>query len=188
MKKNIISSAIAFVLLMFLIISITYAWYTNTYRSKSIDFSTSGIVLSYSLDSQYNNVDTYDVKNVVFFDVNANEGKFFSTMAQIVEIDVKNISQTAISVNVQQVNILNQDAYIACIFTDSILDSTTSNSSINLFLTEKNVSNQYSCDLEINEVKTIYMYVYGVQNNANSDNAFLDDVYNFSFRIYAEKR
>lgn len=83
---------------------IIYAWYTNVSRTKSTDYITDGLVLQYEVDdSGLYNQEEFEIKDVVFFDIDAaNEGKYFNTMAKVITIEITNYSHAYIDLNVKQ--------------------------------------------------------------------------------------
>ena len=82
--------------------AIIFAWYTNTKKTQSLDYVSNGLVLSYKIENE-TNVENYDIKDVVFFDVDSEkEGKYFTLSAVKLTLDITNYSLTPISVNLKQ--------------------------------------------------------------------------------------
>ncbi len=79
-----------------------FAWYTNTKKSESLDYVSNGLVISYALEGE-DNVEEYDVENIVFFDIDSsNEGKYFSMSAVKLTLEISNYSSTAVDVSLKQ--------------------------------------------------------------------------------------
>ena len=103
MRRKLIFNLVAtFVVLIVVGIAMTFAWYTNTTKSPSMDYVSNGLVLSYKIE-QETNVEEYNVQDVVFFDVDAaNEGKYFTRSAVKLTLDISNYSLTPIDLIVKQ--------------------------------------------------------------------------------------
>ena len=82
--------------------AIIFAWYTNTKKTDSLDYVSNGLVISYKIEDK-ENVEEYDVENVVFFDVDSDkEGKYFSLSAVKLTLEISNYSSTAVNVSLKQ--------------------------------------------------------------------------------------
>ena len=80
MKKKLITIIGLTVLLITASISLIYAWYINTNKVGHIDAQSDGIVLTYTLNGEYNKTNEYSIDNLVFFDLdNTNETKYFKS-------------------------------------------------------------------------------------------------------------
>ena len=103
MKRKLIFNLVAtFVVLIVVGTALTFAWYTNTNKSSSMDYVSNGLVLSYKIENE-TNVEEYDIKDVVFFDVDSNkEGKYFTTAAVKLTLEISNYSLTPVNVTLKQ--------------------------------------------------------------------------------------
>ena len=82
-NRKIIKSSILTLTFLFLLItfSITYAWYTDTTQIGKIDAETKDITFAYRINGSEENIQSYSVKNLAFFDVdNEKELKYFKTI------------------------------------------------------------------------------------------------------------
>lgn len=79
-----------------------FAWYTNTHKSDSMDYVSNGLVISYKIENE-TNVEEYNVEDVVFFDIySEKEGKYFTTSAVKLTIDISNYSTTPVDISLKQ--------------------------------------------------------------------------------------
>ena len=105
MKKVLIFRIIAVVLVTLVIAgAITFAWYINTRKTKSIDIDSTGISISYKINSNnQTNEETYDINNVAFFDITSqNEAYYLPSMAVSFKLNIVNYSTQAVDVSVYQ--------------------------------------------------------------------------------------
>lgn len=187
MKKKIFISIASVVFLLAIGISSVYAWYVNQQRVDVLNPSTNGIVFSYTLNDEESLTDTFDIKDVAFFDVDSEyEGKYFTDMAVIAVFEVTNKSSRAINIDFSYT--LPNDAenpYIACVFSDiATLDSSESTGSVEDYLLDNNILQSKTIEnVDKNETVTVYAYIYGIQPNDASNNDFLDDEYGITFKI-----
>lgn len=98
--KPVILSITAIVILV--ISTIVYAWYTNTDRvNQEIDGSTDDIVLDYNINNEETTTTSYKISNLTFFDIdNENELKYLSSMAVCLELNITNYSKNDVDVTV----------------------------------------------------------------------------------------
>ena len=105
MKKSLVFRIVAIVLVVVTLgVAITYAWYINTRKTDSIEIDTTGISISYRINSNTQlNEETVNINNISFFDVTANdEAYYLPTMAVSFKLNVINYSTSAVDVNVYQ--------------------------------------------------------------------------------------
>ena len=139
-KLNIILlslSILASVVIIFLTISMVRAWYTNVIQTGNINAETKKLSIKYQLNEGSDNVVTYEISNLAFFDINCNnEGKYLRTMAFKIDIDLENNStdNVAYEIKFESNKTIKKDsnnhnisiAYAACIFDDVEDDTNTS--------------------------------------------------------------
>lgn len=103
MKRKLIFNLVAtFVVLIVVGTAMTFAWYTNTNKSSSMAYVSNGLVLSYKIENE-TNVEEYNIKDVVFFDVDSTkEGKYFTRSAVKLTLDISNYSLTPVDLTVKQ--------------------------------------------------------------------------------------
>lgn len=180
--KNKLSISISLlVVFVFSLCFVTYAWIINRVNSPSIDGNTTGVKYVYEL-KDYQKED-YTIKNIAFFDINReSEKSYFIDMATCVEIVIENTGDINAMLTIKQIKpIISNSCYIQCVFTNQKISSIDSFKS---FIQEnEQIENE---ELLINESKTIYMYVFGVQLDETSNNEFLNQTYNFSIEIVGE--
>lgn len=181
LKNKLLISISLLLVSVFSLFFVTYAWIINRVNSPSIDGNTTGVKYVYELKG-YQKED-YTIKNVAFFDINRESEKdYFTAMATCVEIVIENTGDINAMFSITQIKPSNNDnCYIQCIFTNQKISSIDS---FKLFIKEnEQIENE---ELLINETKTIYMYVFGVQLDETSNNEFLNQTYNFSIEIVGE--
>lgn len=101
-RKLIFNLVATFVVLILVGTALTFAWYTNTNKSSSMDYVSNGLVLSYKIEDE-TNVEEYNIKDVVFFDVDSTkEGKYFTRSAVKLTLDISNYSLTPVDLTVKQ--------------------------------------------------------------------------------------
>lgn len=105
MRKTLILRIVATVL-TFLIAGgvITLAWYINTRKTEPVEIVTNGTTISYRINSSTEqNLESYDVENISFFDINAtNEAYYLPSMAVNLKFSIANYSTTAVNVKLSQ--------------------------------------------------------------------------------------
>lgn len=180
-KRKMIISVILLIVSIISLFTITYAWIISRVETPSIDGTTTGVKFTYELkdlDKQ-----NYNIKNIAFFDINREEEKqYFSDLATCVELVICNTGSINMTYSIKQIEDSKEEAYIQCIFSTSKIESITDDFST-FIDNNKTLSNQ---DIEVNSEATIYLYVFGVQPNENSNNSFLDKEYSFSIEIIGE--
>ena len=84
--------------------AITFAWYINTRKTNSIEVNSSGISISYRINSDSElNQETFDINNVSFFDVmQSNEAYYLPNMAITIKMNVTNYSTQPVNLSVYQ--------------------------------------------------------------------------------------
>lgn len=131
-KLNIILlslSILASVVIIFITISMVRAWYTNAIQTGEINAETKELSIKYQLNEGSENVVTYEISNLAFFDPNSGyEGKYLRHMAFKIDIDLENNSSDTVSYEIkfESIKTYTKDegnnnisiAYAACIFDD----------------------------------------------------------------------
>ena len=178
-KIVVLVNVIASFLLAIIIGSTLYAWYVKTSHTESVDVTTNGIVLSYQIDdSEEINVQTYNISNLAFFDIDSEyEGKYFSTMAHMIEVKITNKSKKKVDITLSYVDISSdENPYVACIITNNttVLNSSAFDGSVEDYISTNNLEDNYKyLNVEKNTTKTYYVYIYGVQPDDDASNDFL---------------
>lgn len=187
MKKKLIVLITSVVFLLVISITSIYAWYINQERIEVLNPSTNGIVFSYKIDDTSITNETFDVKDVAFFDVDSSyEGKYFTDMAVIIAFDVTNKSSRAINIEFSYtLPESEENPYIACIFSNSnTIDSKDATGSVEEYLEDNGLTNEATIEnVEKNQTIKIYAYIYGIQPNDAANNDFLDDTYSITINI-----
>jgi len=100
----IIANLLLSIVLILVISGFIFGWYVRTDKEEPVDVVTNGIVLSYTFDdSEEVNPETYEVNNITFFDIdNEGEGRYFTTMAVLLTLNVENRSKTNVDITVRQ--------------------------------------------------------------------------------------
>ena len=177
-KIVVLINVIASILLAITIGTAIHAWYVRTSHTESVDVTTNGIVLTYDIDEKNNlNVTEYSISNLVFFDVDSDdEGKYFSTMAHTIQIDITNKSKKNVDMTLSWVDITSDsNPYVKCIITDDdALDSTSCTGSVDDYISDEDLSTSYQyLNVTKNTKKTFFVYIYGVQPDDSASNSFL---------------
>ncbi len=135
---NSILSIIAPILLIVVVVfSISYAWYTNRQQIANIDATTKNVAVEYTFDKDTEkNVLNYSVSNIAFFDADSEdenkiELKYLPSMAVKLTLKLKNNSSNNISYKitfdslkdvltekVEGETVNKSIAYIDCLFYD----------------------------------------------------------------------
>lgn len=102
-RKLIFNIVATFVVLIVVATALTFAWYTNTNKSSSVDYVSDGSVIEYTINnSSQKNVEQFDVEGVAFFDVdNVNEGFYFTDMAVCVKFTITNYSKHPVTLTLE---------------------------------------------------------------------------------------
>lgn len=200
MKKKLIAIIGLTILLITASVSLIYAWYINTNKVGHIDAQSDGIVLVYKLNGEYNKTNEYSINNLVFFDIdNKKETKYFKSMAYKIEILLENkgtkdvvVSLTSTNTSIMQYESDSSteasNAYADVIFTEEKI-ADYSNDSLATVYSEYIEGNEEISNILVSagQAKTIYAYVFGVQEMDNAKNEdFLDDTYLFDITINAQ--
>ena len=177
--KPVILSITAIVILV--ISTIVYAWYTNTDRvNQEIDGSTDDIVLDYNINNEEITTTSYTISNLTFFDIdNKNELKYLSSMAVCLELNITNYSKSAVDVTVsfksdkqekKDGETVISNAYVQGIVSKSKNDflATTDKTTINDYI----VPSSSISNLGKSENTTIYIYLFGVQMVDSATNEY----------------
>lgn len=192
-RKFIFINLIASLVLLVIIGSTVLAWYVNRNQTESVDVTTDGIVVTYVIneDNTTLNTDRYSVSNLVFFDIDSEyEGKYFTTCAVMLQLDVKNISKKNVDITVEFVpdtTLGLTDPYATCIICDDDdLDSSSYVGSVTGYITTNSLERTLTVEnIATNGVATFYVYFYGVQPNDDATNAFLSETYDFTLLLNA---
>lgn len=175
--KPVILSITAIVILV--ISTIVYAWYTNTDRvNQEIDGSTDDIVLDYNINDEKTTTTSYTINNLTFFDIdNENELKYLSSMAVCLKLNITNYSKSDVDVTVSFDSIEQEkkdgDTVISNAYVEGIVSTkeeeflvTTDKTTINDYI----VSSGKISNLEKSKSTTIYIYLFGVQTIDSATN------------------
>lgn len=178
-KIVILVNVIASILLAIIISSTLYAWYVRTSHTESVDVTTNGIVLSYQIDEGDTNVETYSISDLVFFDIDSDyEGKYFTTMSHMIQIDITNKSKKNVDITLSYIDISSlTDPYVACVIADDDeLDSLSSTGSVLEYISDNDLETTFTyLNVAKNQTKSFYVYIYGVQPDDDATNDFLYD-------------
>ncbi|MCR5422623.1 MAG: hypothetical protein K6E74_03200 [Bacilli bacterium] len=116
------------------------------------------------------------------------ESKYLTISAVCIKLDVTNANNESVSVTISADNETNETQYITCFITEEEVSSSSTNTSVNAYLTENSYTNEVTkSNIAHGATASFYIYVYGVQENDSSSNDFLDDTYSFEFSIEAVK-
>lgn len=189
------------VLMVVTIISVVNAWYTNVIQTGELDASTQNLAIKYKINNSSDNILTYSINNLVFFDADStSEGQYLEDMAFEISLDIENNSSVDINYSVvfdstktivTSNNTETSKAYAACIF-DDVTKDTTNHQTVNSYmvdvaneLTYSNTSTAFKAtklgtsilpkkdetDATVNKTN-IKLYVFGIQD---IDSASSDD-------------
>lgn len=202
--KPVILSITAIVILV--ISTIVYAWYTNTDRvNQEIDGSTDDIVLDYNINNEETTTTSYTISNLTFFDIdNKNELKYLSSMAVCLELNITNYSKSTVDVTVSFYSNKQEKKDGETVISNAYVQGIVSKSKNDfLVTTDKTTINDYIVpsdkisNLEKNDSTIIYIYLFGVQTNDSATNEdFLYEIkngnktytkYDFTITIEATK-
>lgn len=180
-KKTIISISLIVISLLS-IFTVAYAWIITRVETPSIDGSTTGVKFTYEL-KDLNKELNYNIYNISFFDIEREEEKtYFLDMAICVELEIQNTGLIDMIYTVNQVEPTKEAPYIQCIFMNKKIESITED--FKTFIeSNKSLSNQ---EIAVDGSSIVYLYVFGVQPNKDSDNTFLESQYSFSIEIIGE--
>ena len=201
-KVFIISNLILTLALVVILSGFIFGWYVNSDKSQNVDVITDGIILSYTFDDRTTvNETTYEVDNLVFFDLdNEKEGKYFTSMAVLMQINIENKGSSDVNITVSQGMSASEDPYVATAVSTSTLDSSDATGSVEDFLgeglkTSATVSNvsAFNEATNVGGMATFYVYIYGIQPNDDATNEFLGNYtskakYTFSIVISARSQ
>lgn len=175
--KPVILSITAIVILV--ISTIVYAWYTNTDRvNQEIDGSTDDIVLDYNINNEETTTTPYTISNLTFFDIdNENELKYLSSMAVCLKLNITNYSKSAVDVTVSFKSDKQEkkdgETVISNAYVEGIVSTkeekfpvTTDKTAISDYI----VPSDKISNLEKNDSTIIYIYLFGVQTNDSATN------------------
>lgn len=176
--KPVILSITAIVILV--ISTIVYAWYTNTDRvNQEIDGSTDDIVLDYNINDAETTTTSYKISNLTFFDIdNENELKYLSSMAVCLKLNITNYSKNDVDVTVSFDSIEQEkkdenEKVISNAYVEGIVSTKEEEFSVT---TDKTTINNYIersgkiSNLEKNKSTIIYIYLFGVQTVDSATN------------------
>ncbi len=198
--KRIITSLIFVLVTAVTLITTTLAWYTKIDKIESeIDASSGHIVINHTYDNFTKTEETYSISNVAFFDIHNEESEFseldyLDIMACKVSINIENKSSTDTTVKVSfastkliisaedKSNTTLSSSYIDCILLENELGK---NDSLKNHLSDDKA---LTFDLTLNETKTIYLYLYGVEELDDTDEDFLSKTHSFSLSFEAVKK
>ena len=211
-KIVVLINVIASLVLVIIISSTLYAWYVRTSHTESVDVSTNGIVLSYEIDDDDTTVNTttYSIDNLAFFDFDSEyEGKYFTTMCHVIQIEVTNKSKKNVDITLSYVEPNSyDDPFCTCIVsksgtlnssteTGSIKDYIETNTLADLTYDEDGFIESYNTSSTFENIardysETFYVYIFGIQQDDNATNDFLysDNAYTtgetYTFKLKLE--
>lgn len=180
--------------------TISHAWYIRRYKTQPIDASTTGIVFSYQVDDRFNNVKTLDIENIAFFDKTApKEGQYLGRMAFIFKVTLRNECRVNIDIEINQkmTGVDMEAAHIESAIATK--DFTVENDDVRTGVTtvadylEKNSMTDITTDkyviesLAPQDTADIYVYVYGINPVALSNNDYLSATYSYVLAMTAIK-
>ena len=191
---------LSFVLVLTVLVSITYGWYTETSLIGKIDAETKNVSFAYKLNGSESNIVKYQVDNLAFFDVTIeDELKYFTSMHTVIKIELENFSSDEVSYYVKfeseksYMYVEEEEdpisvAYIAGFFTETETISIDGKTVIADFLNDDYLAldtytsiYESGVNLEVNDgsnakaKKIIYLHLFGVQEKATATNDFLYD-------------
>ena len=142
---TVILSMILPVLLIVTIISVVNAWYTNVLQTGEINASTQNLAIKYKINNSTENVLTYNITNLVFFDADStSEGQYLEDMAFEISLDLENNSSVDVNYKiifdstktvVTSNDVETSKAYAACIF-DDVTKDTTGHQTVNSYMAD----------------------------------------------------
>lgn len=195
-KRFILTAVLSLAAIAVVSIGIVFAWFLARTNTQPIDFSTDGIVFSYKINDDKENVSSYDVTNVVFFDADStSEGEFFYDMACVVKVEYENVCNAKIDINLT-FNPLQEEtgAHLDALITGEEITKAqtegldTVDSIVSALAQEDHTNRTFTLSqLEKGDKGVIYVYLYGVQPVDNSNNDFFADDYGFSLTAVAIK-
>jgi len=157
-KSNIIVIVLAIlapILTLVVGISIIRAWYTNTIQTGELDATSKNVAIKYQLNSGTENVTTYTINNLAFFDADSeNEGEFLELLALKIDLKLTNNSDNDVKYTIkfestktiltktddEENEITTSIAYAACAF-DSVTKDTTNHKTVNSYLVDSDETN-----------------------------------------------
>lgn len=142
---TVILSILLPVLMVVTIISVVNAWYTNVIQTGELNASTQNVALKYKINNSSENVLTYTISNLVFFDADStSEGQYLEDMAFEISLDIENNSSVDVNYSVvfdstktviTANNEITSRAYAACIF-DDVTKDTTGHQTVNSYMVD----------------------------------------------------
>ncbi len=209
MKKRIFAIIFMIFAVVFSIasMSVTSAWYVNVTNIGRIDAETKDLTFAYRFNGNEENELEYNVKNLTFFDITSSrEIKYFLKMCTVVTLEISNNSNENVNYWINYYSnktVLKENddivsiSYAASFILPNRLESVDEYNSINNLISASNSSSSsYSILFEdqclANDVKTLYLYLFGVQEIASANNSFLIDStgkaieYGFNITIHSE--
>lgn len=182
--------------------AILFAWYTNTQTTTPVTTITSGIQITYDIKDLNNNTITFETtETITFYDADSTDelADFNSSInakdITAFKITLKNTGDTDVTYSIQNIIADNTSPYVACLFSATELTSATYTSGsfptciADLYSgTGLGIYNAYSGDLNkyssgTVDSDTIYIYLFGVQPNDDTDNDFLSETYTFTLKV-----
>ena len=147
MKKShiitIVLSILAPVLAIIIGISMVRAWYTKIVQTGELDATSKNVAIKYQLNNSAENVTTYTINNLAFFDADSeDEGEFLNLLALKIDLVLTNnadneTNYTIIFESTKTTLVENEvtksRAYAACAF-DSVAKDTANHKTVNSYL------------------------------------------------------
>lgn len=164
-----------------------YAWWSKTTNTKSISATTTGIVFSYKINEDDIIDEKYSVSDLAFFGQNEDKSidmdNYLLSMACRISINITDIckSDLDVEVSITPTKEENETAYVTGFITTQEVSTipTTLDETINFSITQNET---------LDSTSTVYLYMYGIQTDANATNDFLDKSYTMTLKIVATRK
>ena len=144
-KLNIVFFVLAIlapILIAGIAIGVIRAWYTNVIQTGDLDATTKNMSIKYTINNSEENITSYNISNLVFFDSNSQgdgissqgEGPYLNSMSFHIELSLTNNSSDEVSYTIKLEStktVLKDDddneiskAYVACVYDSTAVDTT----------------------------------------------------------------
>ncbi|MBR3617155.1 MAG: hypothetical protein IKN46_00620 [Acholeplasmatales bacterium] len=193
-KLNIVFFVLAIlapILIAGIAIGVIRAWYTNVIQTGDLDATTKNMSIKYTINGSNENITTYNITNLVFFDSNSqDEGPYLNSMSFHIELSLTNNSSDDVSytIKVESTKTILEDdddneiskAYVACVYDSTAVD-TTNHKTVDSYLanneatqaagvTYENATTSFTAtkestsNLAVNENVKVQLYIFGIQD------------------------
>lgn len=198
MKKShiitIVLSILAPVLAIIIGISMVRAWYTKIVQTGELDATSKNVAIKYQLNNSAENVTTYTINNLAFFDADSkDEGEFLNLLALKIDLVLTNNADNETNYTIifestktklVENGVTKSVAYAACVFDSVEVDKTNhktvnsyiKNSETTTYVNDTTTYTKYSATKESNvnlkakddpdngDEATVSLYVFGIQD------------------------